>query len=51
MSAPVHITFLGGLGQIGRNCAALEVDGQVLLIDCGQRDSPQRFEGFGEGRT
>ena len=36
MSTPVGITFLGGLGQIGRNCAALEIDGQVLLIDCGQ---------------
>jgi ribonuclease J len=32
----VELTFLGGLGQIGRNCAALEVDGEVLLIDCGQ---------------
>jgi ribonuclease J len=36
VSAPVHLTFLGGLRQIGRNCAALEIDGQVLLIDCGQ---------------
>ena len=32
----VSLTFLGGLGQIGRNCAALEIDGKVLLIDCGQ---------------
>jgi ribonuclease J len=32
---PVRITFLGGLGEIGRNCAALEVDGRILLIDCG----------------
>jgi ribonuclease J len=32
---PVRITFLGGLGEIGRNCAALEVDGRLLLIDCG----------------
>jgi ribonuclease J len=36
VSAPVRITFLGGLGQIGRNCAAFEVDGDVLLVDCGQ---------------
>lgn len=36
MSTAVNLTFLGGLGQIGRNCAALEIDGQVLLIDCGQ---------------
>jgi ribonuclease J len=35
MAAPVTITFLGGLGEIGRNCACLEVDGSMLLIDCG----------------
>lgn len=35
MASPVHITFLGGLGEIGRNCAALELEGQILLIDCG----------------
>lgn len=35
MAPPVHITFLGGLGEIGRNCAALELEGQILLIDCG----------------
>jgi ribonuclease J len=34
--APVVLTFLGGLGQIGRNCAAIEVDGDVMLLDCGQ---------------
>jgi ribonuclease J len=33
--APVTITFLGGLGEIGRNCAAIEVDGRILLLDCG----------------
>ncbi len=31
----VKITFLGGLGEIGRNCAALEHDGKIALIDCG----------------
>jgi len=31
----VSITFLGGLGEIGRNCAAIEVDGRIALIDCG----------------
>ena len=35
MSAPVRITFLGGLGEIGRNCACIELDGKILLIDCG----------------
>lgn len=29
------MVFLGGLGEIGRNCAAIECDGRVLLIDCG----------------
>ena len=31
----VQITFLGGLGEVGRNCAALEVEGRICLIDCG----------------
>ena len=31
----VRIYFLGGLGEIGRNCMAVEQDGQVVLIDCG----------------
>ncbi|HUC33316.1 MAG TPA: ribonuclease J [Ilumatobacteraceae bacterium] len=39
MATPVRIVFLGGLGEIGRNCMAIEQDhdGQraVLLIDCG----------------
>ena len=35
MSSPVKIIFLGGLGEIGRNCMAIDQDGEVLLIDCG----------------
>ena len=35
MTAPVRIIFLGGLGEIGRNCMAIEQDDQLLLIDCG----------------
>ncbi len=31
----VRIVFLGGLGEIGRNCAAIEVEGKIMLIDCG----------------
>ena len=31
----VSITFLGGLGEIGRNCAAVEIGGRIALIDCG----------------
>jgi ribonuclease J len=34
-SEPVRLVFLGGLGEIGRNCACLEVDGRILVIDCG----------------
>lgn len=34
-SSPVRIYFLGGLGEIGRNCMAVEQDDQVVLIDCG----------------
>jgi ribonuclease J len=32
---PVRVTFLGGLGEIGRNCAAIEIEGRILLVDCG----------------
>ncbi|MFP3899302.1 MAG: ribonuclease J [Acidimicrobiia bacterium] len=35
MPEPVRITFLGGLGEIGRNCACVEVDGRILLLDVG----------------
>lgn len=36
MPAPVLVRFLGGLGRIGRNCAVVEAEGKLLLIDCGQ---------------
>jgi ribonuclease J len=35
MSQPVRVTFLGGLGEIGRNCACVEVDGRITLLDVG----------------
>ena len=35
MTDPVRVSFLGGLGEIGRNCAAFEYQGSVLLLDCG----------------
>ena len=35
MSQPVRIYFLGGLGEIGRNCMVIEQDNKLLLIDCG----------------
>ena len=35
MTDPVRVTFLGGLGEIGRNCAAFEYQDSILLLDCG----------------
>lgn len=39
MAEPIRIVFLGGLGEIGRNCMAIEHgagdDRRILLIDCG----------------
>jgi ribonuclease J len=35
VASPVRITFLGGLGEIGRNCACFELDGRIVLLDCG----------------
>jgi ribonuclease J len=35
MAEPVRVTFLGGLGEIGRNCACIEVHGRILLLDVG----------------
>src|SRR3954464_11008723 len=35
MTDPVRVVFLGGLGEIGRNCMAIEQQDRVLLIDCG----------------
>lgn len=32
---PVRVVFLGGLGEIGRNCFCLEVEGRILVVDCG----------------
>lgn len=31
----VKVTFLGGLGEIGRNCACIEVAGRIMILDCG----------------
>ena len=33
--APVRVVFLGGLGEIGRNCACVEVGGRIMILDCG----------------
>ena len=34
-SNAMRVVALGGLGDVGRNMAAIEFDGQLLLIDCG----------------
>ena len=31
----IRVGFLGGLGEVGRNCAFLEVEGRIAMIDCG----------------
>jgi ribonuclease J len=35
MAESVRIVFLGGLGEIGRNCACIEVGGRIMILDCG----------------
>ncbi|HSY24385.1 MAG TPA: ribonuclease J [Polyangiaceae bacterium] len=42
--APLRIIPLGGLGEIGMNCLALEQRGEALLVDCGVT-----FDGRGLG--
>jgi ribonuclease J len=31
----VRIVFLGGLGEIGRNCACIEMGGRIIVLDVG----------------
>ena len=31
----VRVAFHGGLGEIGRNCATIEIDGRLAMIDAG----------------
>lgn len=35
MPEPVKVTFHGGLGDIGRNCATVETADAMLVLDCG----------------
>ncbi|HUY43757.1 MAG TPA: ribonuclease J [Acidimicrobiales bacterium] len=35
MAEHVRVTFLGGLGEIGRNCLAIEQDGRLVVVDAG----------------
>lgn len=35
MAPPVRIVPLGGLGEVGMNCLALECEGRIAVVDCG----------------
>ncbi len=35
VASEVRVTFLGGLGEIGRNCLAIEHSGRMIILDCG----------------
>jgi ribonuclease J len=35
VAPPVRIVPLGGLGEIGMNCMAIECDGRIAVVDCG----------------
>ncbi len=35
MAPPVRIVALGGLGEIGMNCMAIECEGRIAVVDCG----------------
>ncbi len=45
MGSDVRITFLGGLGQIGRNCATIETNDELLVLDCGQMFGDETLPG------
>ncbi len=45
VAADVRVTFLGGLGDIGRNCAVIETDGRLVLLDCGQLFADETMPG------
>jgi ribonuclease J len=31
----LRVTLIGGLGEIGRNMTSYEIDGKILIVDCG----------------
>jgi ribonuclease J len=35
VAPPVRIVPLGGLGEVGMNCLAVEADGRIAVVDCG----------------
>jgi ribonuclease J len=34
-NAPARVVFLGGVGEVGRNMACVELDGRLLIVDVG----------------
>jgi len=44
VSSTLRVVPLGGLGEIGMNCMALEAEGDVLVVDCGVM-FPDRLRG------
>lgn len=32
---PIKVSFLGGLGEVGKNLTVFEYDGDMIIIDCG----------------
>lgn len=41
----MRVGFLGGQGEIGKNCCFIEHDGQIILIDCGMTFPDEDFFG------
>ena len=41
----VKITFLGGVGEIGKNMTAIEYDNEMIVIDCGLAFPTEEFPG------
>jgi ribonuclease J len=35
VAPPVTVTFLGGVGEVGRNCTCVEYGGRIVVVDCG----------------
>ena len=34
-AGPARVVFLGGVGEVGRNMACVELDGRILIVDVG----------------
>ncbi len=45
-SAPVRVVFLGGVGEVGRNMACVELDGRILIVDVGLSFPHQEMPGI-----